>query len=135
MVARETTDDRIRLAGWFSGGEREWQALSHEEREDLAFAGCGCAVAYPTWAGPVDCVHTCCQIRRGEKPPIALTNAILRGEMDRGWLRFGKESRDGRRRLAALIRAIRSKCRETQVYDPWKLPGGWQAIVAIGVMG
>lgn len=125
----ETTDDRIRQAGWFPGTERDWQALDHETRKDLAFAGCGCEVAYATWSGPVDCVHTGCQIRRGEIKPLIMTNRILRYEIERGWLRFGKESTEGRRNLGRLVRAIRRQALATGVYDPWKMPGGWQALV------
>jgi hypothetical protein len=133
MGRTETTDDRIRQAGWFPGTERDWQALSHDQRQDLAFAGCGCEVAYPTWEGPVDCVHAGCQVRRGEIPSIAVTNRILRYEMASGWLRFGLESTAGRRDLARLIRAIRRRAIATGVYDPWKLEGGWQGMVGAAI--
>ena len=128
-----TTDQRIERAGWFKGSERDWQALSHEERQDIAFAGCGCEAAYATWEGPVNCVHIGCQIRRGEKAPLIMTNRTLKAEMCNGWLRFGKETRAGRIRLARLISAIRSKAQETGMYDPWQLPGGWQGMVGSAV--
>jgi hypothetical protein len=129
----KTTDERIRDAGWFKGSERQWQALTHEQRQDLAFAGCGCEAAYATWEGPVDCVHPGCQIRRGEKPKIHLTNCILKGEMYNGWLRFDKETTEGRLHLARLIRGIRRNAVKTGIYDPWKMEGGWQAMVASAI--
>jgi hypothetical protein len=125
----ETTDDRIRAAGWFPGTQKQWESLSHERRKDLAFAGTGCEVAYATWEAPVDCVHAGCQVRRGEIKPLVQTNRILRYEMDSGWLRFGKESSEGRVQLARLIRAIRAAACATSIYDPWQLPGGWQGMV------
>lgn len=131
----ESTNDRIKAAGWFKGSERQWGDLTHESRKDLAFAGCGCEAAYPTWPGPVDCVHVGCQIRRGEKKPLIMTNRILRYEMESGWLRFSKDSGEGRTHLGRLVRAIRNRALETGIYDPWDLPGGWQAIVATGVHG
>jgi hypothetical protein len=130
---QDSTNDRIRRAGWFDGDERSWQALPMAEREDIAFHATGCAVAYPTWEGPVDCVHTGCQIRRGEIPAIALTNRILRSEAQSGWLRFLPDSRDGRIKLARIYRAIRSQAIETGIYDPWKIPGAWQVMVSSAV--
>jgi hypothetical protein len=128
-----TVEQMIEDAGWFKGSREDWARLTHEQREDIAFAGCGCAVAYPTWEGPVDCVHPGCQIRRGEKQPIYLTDCILRGEMDNGWLRFDKATKAGRIRLARLVRAIRRKARETGIYDPWKMEGGWQVMVGSAI--
>jgi hypothetical protein len=128
-----TTNERIRRAGWFDGTERQWQELTTEQREEIAFKGCGCLSAYPTWETPVNCVHPRCQIRRGEKPAIYLTNCILRSEMERGWLRFHKDSKDGRKHLAQLVRSIRRKAIETGIYDPWEIPGGWQSMVATGI--
>lgn len=135
MTRDDSIDARIRRAGWFKGTEKQWQALSHEDRKDIAFKGCGCEVAYPTWQGPVDCVHIGCQIRRGEKQPIIETNRRLQNEIERGWLRFAKESTEGRVNLAKLVRAIRKRAIETGVYNPWDMEGGWQAMVSLGVMG
>jgi hypothetical protein len=120
-----TIAERIQLAGWWKGTEREWQALTMPEREAIAFAATGCRVAYPTWEAPVDCCHVECRIARGEQPKIALTNAVLRGEAESGWLRFTKQ--EDRKRLAKIFRAYRKAARETGVYDPWKI--GWQGMV------
>lgn len=128
-----TTEERIREAGWFKGTEKQWQALSMPEREEIAFKGCGCLVAYPTWTGPVECVHPKCQIRRGEKQPITLTNGILKYEMESGWLRFAKETTEGRQRLGKICRAVRKHAMKTGVYNPWDMPGGWQIIVGAAV--
>jgi hypothetical protein len=112
-------------AGWWLGTEAEWRALPLEQREEIAFIRTGCRIAYPTWERPVDCVHTECQIRRGELPKIALTNRILLSEASTGWLRFMREENRGR--LAKVFRAYRKAARETGVYDPWKI--GWQLMV------
>jgi hypothetical protein len=128
-------NEMIRKAGWFPGNERAWKALPEEERQNLAFAALGCEVAYATWTGPVDCRHIRCLVRRGEKQPIIETNWTLRAEMDNGYLRFHKDSQEGRDKLARLIRAFRKYAMEHGVYDPWKMPGGWASMVgyAIGV--
>lgn len=70
-----------------------------------------------------------CKIRRGELPKIAGTNQTLRHEASSGWLRFITD----RKRLAVIFRAIRSAARRTGVYDPWKIPGGWQVMVYSGI--
>lgn len=129
----ETVDDRIRKAGWFKGTDRDWQSLDIPTRESLAFAGCGCAVAYPTWEGPVDCVHSGCQVLRGEIHPLIVTNRILKYETQSGWLRFGKESTEGRIRTARLIRSIRNAALASGIYDPWKIPGAWGGIVGVAL--
>lgn len=118
-------------SGWWLGTEKEWQALPLKEREEIAFARTGCRVAYPTWERPVDCVHTECQIRRGELPPIALTNRVLRVEADSGWLRFLRQ--ENRLGLAKIFRTVRRAAREQGEFDPWKLRGGWQVIVFGGI--
>lgn len=127
-----TINELIADAGWFKGDEAMWQSLPLKEREELAFAATGCEVAYATWPAPVECVHTRCQIRRGELPKIALTNGILRGEMSSGWLRFHRDSAQGRSRLAKICRGYRRAARATGVYDPWKLD--WSLMVSAGVM-
>lgn len=116
-------------SGWWLQSEKEWQALPMPEREDIAFIRTGCRVAYPTWERPVDCVHLECRIRRGELPKIALTNAVLRGEKQSGWLRFNED----RKQVAKIFREFRKLARQTGQYDPWKIPGGWQLIVFTGV--
>jgi len=118
-----TIAELIRDSGWWLDTEAAWQALPMEQREEIAFARTGCAVAYPTWQRPVDCAHTRCQILRGELPKIALTNRILRAEAETGWLRFVED----RKQLAAIFRAYRKAARETGVYDPWQV--AWQGMV------
>jgi hypothetical protein len=71
-----TLDERIEHAGWFPGSDADWRALPIEQRDELAFKATGCAVAYATWEAPVDCMHVTCQIRRGEKPQIALVQVL-----------------------------------------------------------
>jgi len=112
---------------WYQGTEREWQSLPMTEREHLAFEATGCAIAYPTWEAPVDCVHTGCQVLRGELPKIALVNTVLRAERNNGWLRDC--SRDY---CAKLFRHVRGEARRTGVYDAWEL--AWAPIVYGGVM-
>ncbi len=124
----------IRKAGWFDGDQAEWDALPYAAKLDMAFAATGCEVAYPTWAKPVNCWHTTCQIRRGELPAIVETNRVLRNEMENGWLRFHKDSQTGRDRLARLCMAIRKEAGKQGIYNPWKLAGGWQAMVYEAVM-
>jgi hypothetical protein len=113
---------------WFAGSEQDWLSLSQKEKEDIAFAATGCEAAYPTWEPPVDCVHIRCRIRRGELPKIALTNAVLRAEAESGWLH-----RASRERKYQVFRTIRKLAMETGIYDPWKLPGGWQLFVFGGL--
>lgn len=113
---------------WFPGSEDEWRALPWKERYDLSFKATGCQVAYPTWTAPVDCVHTHCLVRRGEKPPIYITNCALRAEARGSWLRFLN-----RKRLAYIYRAVRAAARKSGIYDPWEIPGGWQVMVFGGL--
>ena len=124
----ETLDDRIKAAGWFPGTEREWRALDSGDRAMVAFHGCGCAVAFPTWEKPVDCVHTGCLILRGELPKIAQTNYMLRAEAESGWLRWTP-----RQGLARLFKDYRRAARETGEYDIWKL--SWQGLVGAAIGG
>lgn len=121
----DTIANRIKRAGWWLDSEKAWQELPLERREEIAFVRTGCRVAYPTWERPVDCVHTECQIRRGELPRIALTNRVLRSEASNGWLQGMRQ--ENRAKLAVIFRAYRKTARETGIYDPWKL--GWQGIV------
>ena len=120
-----TIAELIADSGWWLDTEVAWQALPMEQREQIAFERTGCAVAYPTWERPVDCLHTRCQILRGELPKIALTNRVLRAEAESGWLRFIKQ--EDRKRLAAIFLAYRKAARESGIYDPWKL--SWQGMV------
>lgn len=126
-----TTNGRIFAAGWYGGTIEDWQALTPEAREDLAFAGCGCCVAFPTWTDASDCVHTKCLVRRGKLPKIAMVNRQLRGEMYNGWLRFSKDTPTKRANLAKMIVAVRNAARATGIYDIWKL--AWQTIVFTGL--
>lgn len=127
-----TTNDRIREAGWFHGTETDWRDLSHEERQGIAFNALGCAEAYPTWTGPVNCVHVTCQIRRGELPAIAETNRTLRNERDYGYLRFLGDAPEDRKALARVYRAVRAIAMQTGVFDPWKTDA-WKIIVGTSV--
>lgn len=126
-----TINEMIADSGWFKGTEKDWKQLPLAEREELAFAATGCMVAYATWEAPVNCSHIGCRIRRGELPKIALTNSTLRGEYSNGWLRFIED----RAKVARIFRAIRKAARETGIYDPWKLPNGWQTMVFSGIEG
>ncbi len=129
----KTINEKIQEAGWFDGNQTMWEKLSWEERQDAAFTETGCEVAYPTWLAPVNCLHVGCRIRRGEIPPIVETNHVLLAEMHNGWLRFHTKDRHGRARLARLCLAFRKRARETGIYDPWEIPGGWPAIVFTGI--
>lgn len=126
-----TIPELIADSGWWPGTEADWRALPLRQREEIAFARTGCRVAYPTWERSVDCVHTECQILRGELPKIALTNRVLRAESYNGWLRFMR--RENRKQLARVFLTIRKTARESGVYDPWTMRGGWQVIVFSGV--
>lgn len=99
---------------------RAWfDKLDSGERECVAFEACGCEVAYPTWwlrpdgqTEQVDCSHLGCRIRRGEfKRPawLVLFTAQFRGELRNGWLRFCKDSADGRRNAARLYWAQKKR--------------------------
>lgn len=124
-----TIPERIVRAGWWKGTLESFYDLPTKEREKIAFEATGCEVAAPTWEAPVDCCHVGCQIRRGEKHPVYATNCILRGEAYRGWLRFAD-----RTAKAKTFRAVRKACKATGIFDPWELPGGWQALVYTGVL-
>jgi hypothetical protein len=131
-----TINEMIVESGWFHGTERDWQALSREEQAKLSFQATGCTIAFPTWEAPVDCSHPCCKVARGEQPPMYLVNGTLKDEMHNNWLRFEYRTPKGsneRNHLARLCILVRNKCRELQVWDPWKIPGGWQCIVYTGV--
>jgi hypothetical protein len=127
-VSRRVPVRHAHWSEWFPGSEEEWKRLPMAERSRLAFASTGCQVAYPTWTAPVGCVHPRCQIARGEKPRIYLTNLILRAEAEYGWLRF-----NDRKKNAAIFRAARATARRTGIYDPWQMPGGWQMLVYGGL--
>ena len=135
---QKTIEERIADAGWFDGGEKEWQSLPLQEREDLAFTATGCQVAYPTWHKPVDCAHVRCQIRRGELPQIALLNHELQSQAENWWRFIGRESgrgqrsKQGRITLAKLYRHYRKMAMERKEYDLWKLGG--VGIAMVGVM-
>lgn len=116
-------DEMIRDSGWFQGTAEDWQELPADEREKMAFDATGCAVAFATWAAPVNCVHLRCRILRGELPKIAETNAILRMERADGWLRFMED----RSEIARIFRYYRKAARATGIYDPWKLD--WKTMV------
>lgn len=77
---------------WFKGSETEWKRLPIAERDALSFKHTGCAVAYPTWAAPVDCVHLGCRVLRGELPRVAYYNGAFQGERS-NWLRFIEDRR------------------------------------------
>lgn len=115
---------------WFEGSEQEWKALPVAEREQRSLAATGCLLAWPSWEGPVECVHVGCQIARGELPKIARVNAQLRGEAESGWLRFVTD----RKRLAAIFRAHRRVARETGAYDIWSKEA-WALTVYGGLGG
>jgi len=116
----------INKGGWWKGTEKEWYALPTEEREALALKATGCLYAFPSWPSwkPVKCVHIRCQIQRGEKQLIDLTEGILAGERDQGYLRFLEENEYQKIRTVMLKAA-----EETGIYDPWKIPGGWQVFL------
>lgn len=120
-------DERIRANGWFDGTMDDWYELPLEQREQIAFAATGCSVAYPTWARPVDCVHTRCRILRGELPPIAYTIGQLRHERESGWLRFMKDEKQ----VGAMFRYYLCEAARTGVYDIWQI--GWQGLVLAGI--
>lgn len=128
-----TIDERIHANGWFAGTEHDWQKLPREQRENMAFKATGCMVAFPTWQAPVNCVHACCVVKRGEKLSISLINGQLRYEKESGWLRFiSSRTPQGRKQLASLFRGYRKLAREQHVYDIWKL--GALGIVHAGIM-
>ncbi len=108
---------------WYPGSKREWDAMPLDTRDRLAFEATGCLLAYPTWQAPADCFHVRCRIARGELPPIAQVNAVLRHEVSAGWLRVNTRNDNAR-----ICRAVRAQCRATGVYDAWK--SSWQMIVA-----
>lgn len=122
----EILNDRIKANGWFDGTMTDWERTP--DREEIAFKATGCLIAFPTWEAPVNCVHVDCMVRREELPPIAITNRVLLAEYG-NYFRHALQSKAGRAHLARLFLAIRNRARETGIYDPWKLPGGWQGIV------
>ena len=90
-----------------------WQRLLRQDYQlskDIAFLNTGCEIAWPSWwqkGERTDCLHLDCTIRRRvhplwQKPWLARLNSDFRGELDRGWLRFCKESPEGRTRAARL---------------------------------
>lgn len=57
------------------------------------------------------CVHSSCQRAAGYLPAISRANGLYRGELS-NWLRFiPRDEPDGRRKLAAIARAIRAEWR------------------------
>lgn len=117
--------DMIDKAGWWHGTCTAFYAES--THQDIAFEATGCEVAAPTWTPPIDCLHTECRIRRGELPPIALTEAVLDSERH-AWLRWLPEAEYQKLR-AAMIQVAEA----TGVYNPWDIPGGWRAIVGSAI--
>jgi hypothetical protein len=96
-----------------------WERLAKEDfkkAEAFAFKASGCEVAYPTWwmkpdgtTERVDCVHLGCRIRRREfkRPAWAVRfNSEFRGELS-NWLRFSKETQEGRKGIARLYWAMK----------------------------
>ena len=122
----EELNDVIKKNGWFDGTMRDWDRTPN--REEIAFKATGCLCAFPTWPAPVNCVHVDCMVRRGELPKIAITNRVLRAEYN-NYFRFALQSKAGRAHLARLFLEVRRLARATGIYDPWKIPGGWQSIV------
>ena len=120
-------NEMIRDSGWYDGTESTWDKLPMEERKNLAFASTGCEVAYPTWQKPVNCVHTCCQVRRGEIPAIAALNRQMRAETQSGWWRFIED----RNQIAKMYRAYRKLARDRKIYDLWKLGGVDVALIGV----
>lgn len=112
--------------GWFDGSEKAWRSLPLKDQEAIAFHETGCVYACPLWETPVDCSHTHCRIKRGELPPIAQTNSVLRGEKE-NWLRF--IDRDAQ---AKVFRAVRNHSKRCGNYDPWS-NGAWSVMVGAGV--
>ena len=119
-------DELIADSGWFKGTERDWQRLSSEERQRLAFTATGCQIAWASWEAPVNCVHPWCQVARGERKPITVLNSQMQYERASGWWR-----NMDRAKLARVYRAFRKAAREQQVFDIWKL--GWQTVVFTGL--
>jgi len=73
-------------------------------------------------------VHDKCRIRRGEIPAIVETNHVLQYEADRGWLRFLTRAQKAR-----VFVAMRGAARDSGVYNPWLIPGGWLTMVMAGI--
>ena len=87
-------------------------ATDYGASQEYAYQKSGCLVAYPTWwlqknggSRKVGCVHMECMIRRGEYGNLPAwnvrLNAQFRGELT-NWLRFAKETIQGRRAIARL---------------------------------
>lgn len=107
---------------YVAGAMADFQKLlerDYQKALDFAFEACGCEVAYPTWwmredgsTERVDCLHLSCRIRRREfvRPDwLVRFTASFRGELDNGWLRFSKETPQGRRSVARLYWAMKRK--------------------------
>ena len=120
-------DELIADAGWFHGTQREWELIPYEERKLTAFRATGCLIAYATWTAPVECYHPDCQIARGEKPAIYKAECVIEGERS-NWLRFLSEEKYQHIRSVLL-----AECERLNIYNPWQLPGGWQAFVGCGL--
>ena len=95
-----------------------WQALLREDYQmskDIAYLNTGCEIAWPSWwqkGEKTKCFHLECMLRRHEHPLwhtpwLARLNSDFRGELHGGWLRFCKESSDGRIRAARLYWAMK----------------------------
>jgi len=126
----DEVNEMIKKAGWFNGTISDWRNMPDGLQKEIAFRATGCQVAFPTWPAPVKCLHPQCRLRRGEIRPIRITNSTLRFEAQFGYLRLME-----RKKRAAVMRWIRRQARKTGIYDPWKMPGGWQAIVYGGLLG
>jgi hypothetical protein len=112
---------------WFPGSRAEWERIPFETREEMAFTGTGCLLAWPTWDAPTNCLHIKCRVRRGEVPPICETNSTLLAELHSGWLRFDMDDPGARLRKAKLCRIVRRLARETKNYDAWSI--AWNYMV------
>ena len=98
----------------------KWSRMPDGRRETFAFKASGCEVAYPTWwvredgtNERVDCAHLGCRIRRREfRRPAWLVRftAYFRNELS-NWLRFAKETPEGRRAIASIYWEMKRKRR------------------------
>lgn len=103
---------------------QEFKALmarDYQASREHAFAKCGCLVSWPTWwmqrnggSRKVDCLHMDCMIRRGEYGALpewnVRLNAAFKGEMT-NWLRFAKETLQGRKAIARMYWAMKKEKR------------------------
>ena len=124
----------MNLETWqFYADNWEWRKeqffdIPRDEHEDLAFELTGCQFALPTWGTErVDCRHMPCMIRRGERQPEDLTRSRLQSERD-NWLRGISDEQFNK-----LLNVFLQVAHESGEYDPWLMPGGWQAIVGLGI--